>query len=83
MRSSMGDSRYVSETTWLKLRSETLSGMMGAVMFVTAAFLFLTSSGMNETAILLIASVVGVIALGFVLLRVFDHLEVEGVPLIE
>jgi hypothetical protein len=83
MHTRTGEGRYVSEATWLELRSETLSGMMVAVTFATAASLLLVSSGMHETAILLTASVVGVIALGFVLLRVFDHLEVEGVPLIE
>lgn len=82
MRSSIGEGRYVSEATWLKLSGKTLNGMMVAVMLATAAFLFLMSSGMHETAIVPIVSVVGVLALGFVLFKVFEYLRVEGRQLI-
>jgi hypothetical protein len=83
MRSSMVEGRYVPEATWVKLSSETLNGMMVAAMLATAASLFLMSSGMYEEAIVPIVSVVGVMALGFVLFKVFEYLRVEGAPLIE
>jgi multisubunit Na+/H+ antiporter MnhC subunit len=83
MRSSMGRRRYVSESTWLTLSRETLNGMMVAALLATAASFFLISSGMHETAIVPIVSAVGVIAIGFALVTLFDHWRVEGVPLIE
>jgi uncharacterized membrane protein len=57
--------------------------MMVAMMLATAASLFLMSSGMYEEAIVPIVSVVGVVALGFVLFKLFEYGRVEGVPLIE
>jgi hypothetical protein len=79
----MVEGRYVSESTWIKLGGETLNGMMVAAMLATAASLFLMSSGMYETAIVPIVSVVGVMVLGFVLFKFFEYLRVEGAPLIE
>lgn len=78
----MGEGRYVSKATWLKLSGETLNGMMVAAMLATATSLFLMSLGMHETAIVPIVSVIGVLALGFALFKIFEYLRVEGTPLI-
>ena len=83
MHPSMEEERYVPESTWLTLSSKTLHGMMIAAMLATAVSLFLMSSGMYETSIVPIVSVIGVAALGFVLVKAFDHFRVEGVPLLE
>lgn len=79
----MGEERYVPESAWLNLGSKTLNGMMMAAMLATAASLFLMSSGMHETAIVPIVSVIGIMALGFALFKIFEHFRIEGVPLIE
>lgn len=83
MRSSMVEGRYVSEATWLKLSSETLNGMMIAAMLATAASLFFMSSGMHEMAVVPIISVVGVLALGFILFKFSEHFRADGTSLIE
>lgn len=77
----MEERQYVSEATWRKLSGATLNGMMVAATLATATSLFLISSGMHETAIVPIVSVVGVLALGFVLLKAFERLRVEGTPI--
>lgn len=79
----MVEGRHVSEATWLKLSDEILNGMMVATMLATAASLSLMSSGMHETAIVPIVSVVGVLALGFVHVKIFECLRIEGTPLID
>ncbi len=81
MRSNTGKRRYVSDATWLKLSSETLNRMMAATLLATTVYLFLISSGMHETAIIPIVSVVGVMAIGFALIKVFEHFRAEGTPL--
>ncbi len=81
MRSNMRKRRHVSDATWLKLSSKTLNGMMVAALLATAASFFLISSGMPETATIPIASVIVVMAVGFALVKVFEHFRVEGAPL--
>ena len=81
MRSSTGKRRYVSDATWFKLSSETLNGIMVAALLATAASLFLISSGMYETATIPIFSAICVMAIGFALVKVFEHFRAEGAPL--
>lgn len=78
----MGNRRHVSDATWLRLSSETLNGMMVAALLATAASLFLISSGMHETAIIPIVSAVGVMTIGFALVKLFEHFRVEDAPLV-
>ncbi|MFC6723117.1 hypothetical protein ACFQE1_01660 [Halobium palmae] len=70
----------MSDETWLKLSSETLNGMMVAALLATAVSLFLVSSGMHETAVVPIVSVVGAMAIGFALVEVFEHFRAGGAP---
>lgn len=77
MRSNIGERRYVFEAIGSKLRGGTLNGMMVAVMLATAASLFLMSTGMPETALVPLVSVVGILALGLVLCHIFEYLKVE------
>ena len=79
----MGERPHVSDATWLKLSSETLNGMMVAALLATAASLFLISSGMHETAVIPIVSAVGVMAIGFALVKLFRALRNESAPLID
>lgn len=81
MRSSTGKRRYVSNATWFKLSSRTLNGMMVTALLATAASLFLLSSGMHETAVIPIVSIVGVMAVGFALVKIFEHFRAEDAPL--
>ncbi|WP_231187756.1 hypothetical protein [Haladaptatus sp. DYF46] len=67
----------MSNATWLKLSSETLNGMMVAVLLATTASLFLISSGMHETAIIPIVSIVVVMVIGFALVKAFEYFRVE------
>lgn len=82
MRPSTGG-RHVSESTWLKLSSNTLNGMMIAAMAATAVSLLFISSGMHEASMTSIVLAMGVIALGFILFKSFDYLRAEGIPVIE
>lgn len=79
----MRERPYVSDTTWLRLSSETLNGMMVAALLATAASLFFISSGMHETAVIPIVSAVGVMAIGFALVKLFRALRNESAPLID
>lgn len=79
----MAEERYIPESTWFTLSGKTLHGMMVATMLATAASLFLISSGMHEMSLVPIVSVIGIVALGFVLLKAFEQARVEGVPIIE
>ena len=79
----MVEERYIPESTWFTLSSKTLHGMMGATMLATVASLFLISSGMHEISLVPIVSVIGIVALGFVLLKAFEQARFEGVSIIE
>lgn len=79
----MRERPHVSDATWLKLSSETLNGMMVAALLATAASLLFISSGMHETAIIPIISAVGVMAIGFALVKLFQALRNESAPLMD
>ena len=76
----MGERLHVSDATWLKLSSETLNGMMVATLLATAASLFLISSGMHETAVIPIVFAIGMMTIGFALVKLFRALRSESTP---
>lgn len=77
------ENRSVPKSVWFELQDVTLEAVLAVALLATTASLFLLSSGLEETAVPLALVTVGVILLGFALVRLFAYLRVEGVPIIE
>ena len=75
--------RVVPETTWFTLSDVTLRAVLAVTLATVAASLFLASSGMHELSVTPVALMGAVVVLGYALVTLFQHFEVEGLPLIE
>ena len=83
MAYSSATERYVPESTWFTLSDVTLRTVMAITLTALAASLFLATSGMHELSVMPVAVMGAMVVLGFALVTLFQHFEVEGLPLIE
>ena len=83
MAYATADDRYVPGSAWFKLSDVTLRAVLAITLATVAASLFLASSGMHEISVLPMLLAAGAVALGFAIVKLFHHFEVEGLPLIE
>lgn len=83
MRSSTPERRYVSSGTWFRANGATLEAVTTAILLATAASMILMATGTEELAVPVLALALGVLVAGLALSRLFHHLEVEGLPLVE
>lgn len=72
--------QYISDATKLRMRTKILGVMLITVIFGMTASTLLISSGMYEMSLLPPILVIGMIALGFLLLRTLEIEGTEGAP---
>ena len=83
MTHESAEKRYVPASTWFELSDVTLRAVMVMALAAVSASLFLASSGLPEVSVPPLMVLGGAVALGFVLVTLFQRFEVEGLPLIE
>lgn len=73
----------VAPTAWRRLNVATLELACTLALLVGSVSLAAAATGDPETTATVAATGVAVVLLGIALVKLFDHLETNGVPLVE